>query len=136
MKHKVDDYTKKIISRCADMQAVWKALDEEYGQEQEIVNAVNDELKNLTSENCSTPEYIVKLRNFLPGLEDALKSVNGLEHLQTPDKVNVLVAKFDERTQYEWEYFKSKTTGKTYDRFFSFLLDRYDSSKSMIARLR
>ena len=50
--------------------------------------------------------------------------------------MNILVAKFDERTQYEWEYFKSKNTGKTYDRFFNFLLDRYDCSKSMIARLQ
>ena len=76
----------------------------------------------------------MKLRNFLPGLEEALKSVNGLEHLQTPDKVNYLVEKFDERTQYDWEYFKSKSTGRTYERFFNFILDRYDSCKSTIAR--
>ena len=112
MKYKVDTYTKKIISCCKDMTEVWDALDKEYGQEQEVVNAVNIELKSLKSDLCSTPEYIVKLRNFLPGLEEALKSVNGLEHLQTPDKVNYLVENFDERTQYDWEYFKIKATGK------------------------
>ena len=51
-------------------------------------------------------------------------AVNGLEHLKTPDKVDFLVEKFDERTQHEWEYFRSKQGGKTYDRFFTFLLDR------------
>ena len=116
------------------MDQVWDVLDKEYGQEQEVVNAVNTELKLLKSDTCSTAEYIVKLRNFLPGLEDALKSVNGLEHLQTPDKVNYLIEKFDERTLYDWEYFKSKSSGRTYDRFFDFLLDRYDSCKSTIAR--
>ena len=78
------------------MVQVWEALDMEYGQEQEVVNAVNRELKILKSDTCSTAEYIVKLRNFLPGLEEALKSVNGLEHLQTPDKVNYLIEKFDD----------------------------------------
>ena len=123
MKQKVDSYTKKIVSRCKDMQEVWDALNKEYGQEQEVVNAVNLELKQLMSEACSTPEYIVKLRNFLPGLEEALESVDGLEHLTTPDKVNYLVEKFDERTQYDWEYWKSKDTGKTYDRFKRLILD-------------
>ena len=118
------------------MQAVWEALDQEYGQEQEVVNAVNSELKILKSALGSTPEYIINLRNSLPGLEETLKSVNGLEHLQTPDKVNLLVEKFDERYQHEWEYFRSKSTGSTYERFFKFLLDRYDSCKSIIARQR
>ena len=78
----------------------------------------------------------MKLRNELPGLELALESVNGLEHLQSPDKVNLLVSKFDERTFYEWEYFKSKTPGKMYDRFFAFILDRYDSCRSITAHRR
>ena len=88
MKFKVDSHTKLIISRCTNMTEVWKALDDEYAQEQEVVNDVNEELKSLRSAVCSTPEYIVKLRNHL---EEALKSVGGLEHLQTPDKVNILV---------------------------------------------
>ena len=75
MKYKVDDYTKKIISQCTDMVQVWEALDMEYGQEQEVVNAVNRELKILKSDTCSTAEYIVKLRNFLPGLEEAWKKL-------------------------------------------------------------
>ena len=80
MKQKVDPYTKKIISRCKDMNDVWDALDKEYGQEQEVVNAVNLELKQLRSEACTTPEYIVKLSNYLPRLEEALEAVDGLEH--------------------------------------------------------
>ena len=113
LKFKVDLHTKRIVSRCKNMAEVWEALDHEYAQELEVVNA----------EVSTTPEYIVKLRNYLPGLEDTLKSVNGLEHLQTPDKVNRLVEKFDERTQHDWEYYKSKSSGKTWDRFFSFILD-------------
>ena len=136
MKLKVDDFTRKVISRCHNMKDVWDALDHEYGQEMEVVNAVNTELQALQSEVCSTAEYIVKLRNHLPGLEDSLKVVDGLDHLQTPDKVNILVAKFDERTLYDWEIFKSTTSGKTYDRFFAFICARYDSSRSTIARLR
>ena len=136
MKFKVDAHTKIILSRCKNMTEVWEALDNEYGQEQEVVNAVNAELKLLKSEVCSTPEYIVKLRNHLPSLEEALNSVGGLEHLQTPDKVNLLVENFDERTQYDWEYYKSKASGRTYDRFFNFILDRYDSCRSTIARLK
>ena len=137
IKLKVDAYTKKIISRCKDMAEVWESLDTEYAEEQEVVNAVNAELQKLRSDVCSTPEFIVKLRNHLPGLEETLKAVNGLEHLKTPDKVNYLVEKFDERTQYEWEYFRSKeTAGTTYDRFFNFILDRYNSCRSMIARQR
>ena len=88
MKRKVDMHTRKIIQRCNDMTEVWAELDKEYGQEQEVVNAVDAELKLIIAEECTTDEFIVKLRNFLPGLEDALKSVDGLEHLQTPSVVN------------------------------------------------
>ena len=98
------------------------------------MNAVNHELRRLKSESCSTSQYIVNLRNSLPNLEEALLAVNGLEHLKTPDKVDFLVEKFDERTQHEWEYYRSKQSGKTYDRFFAFLLDRYDSCRSTVAR--
>ena len=83
------------------MTEVWEALDHEYGQEMEVVNAVNAELRQLVSLPCSTEEFIVNLRNYLPGLEETLQSVNGLEHLQTPDKVNLLVEKFDDRTQHD-----------------------------------
>ena len=134
MKFKVDNHTKMILTRCNDMNEVWDALDKEYGQEQEVVNAVNHELRRLRSEPCSTSQFIVNLRNSLPNLEEALMAVNGLEHLKTPDKVDFLVEKFDERTQHEWEYFRSKQDGKTYDRFFAFLLDRYDSCRSTVAR--
>lgn len=134
MKFKVDDHTKRIISRCNNMSEVWSSLDEEYAQEQEVVNAVNSTLRKLRSEAGSTPEYIVTLRNYIPGLETALTSVHGLEHLQTPDKVDFLVEKFDDLTQREWEYYRSKNTGKTWDRFFNFILDRYPSCRSMIAR--
>ena len=81
------------------MTEAWKALDDEYAQEEEVVNAVNKQLKKLKLEECNTPEYIVSLRNHLPVLEAALDSVKGLEHLQTPDKVNFLVEKFDSLTQ-------------------------------------
>ena len=135
MKYKVDPHTKRILSRCKNMTDVWNALDHEYGQEMEVVNAVNAELRQLVSLPCSTEEFIIKLRNYLPGLEETLESVNGKEHLQTPDKVNLLVEKFDDRTQHDWEYFKSKNTGTTYDRFFLFILDRYDSCRSTMARI-
>ena len=135
MKFKVDSHTKLILSRCKDMEAVWVALDEEYGQEREVVNAVNHELHRLRSQECTTPQFIVNLRNALPTLEEALSAVDGLEHLKTPDKVDFLVEKFDERTQHEWEYYRSKGSGKTYDRFFAFLLDRYDSCRSTTARI-
>ena len=80
MKLKVDIHTRRILTRCKDMTEVWKALDEEYGQEQEVVNAVNHELRRLRSEVCTTPQFIVNLRNILPGLEESLTTVDGLEH--------------------------------------------------------
>ena len=135
LKFKVDGHTKRIISRCRSMSEVWVALDNEYAQEEEIVNAVNAQLKLLKSTECSTSEYIVNLRNHIPVLESALESVNGLEHLQTPDKVNFLVEKFDSLMQRNWEYFKIKKTGKTWDRFFAFILDTYHACRSTIARL-
>ena len=136
IKLKVDTETRRIISRCKTMFEVWSALDTEYAQEQEVINAVDEELKALRSIDCSTAEYIVKLRNHLPNLEDALREVDGLEHLHSPERVNRMVEKFDERTVHEWEYFRSKTTGTTYKRFFDFLLDRYDAARSSIARLK
>ena len=136
LKFKVDSHTKRIISRCRTMTEVWAALDNEYAQEEEIVNAVNAQLKKLKSADCSTSEYIVSLRNHIPVLESALESANGLEHLQTPDKENFLVDKFDSLMQRDWEYYKSKNSGKTWDRFFAFILDRYDACRSTIARLR
>ena len=136
LKFKVDPHTRRIISRCNNMTEAWKALDDEYAQEEEVVNAVNKQQKKLKLEECNTPEYIVSLRNHLPVLEAALDSVKGLEHLQTPDKVNFLVEKFDSLTQRDWEYFKSKNSGRTWDRFFSFILDRYDACRSTIARMR
>ena len=93
IKHKVDQKTRRIISRCNSMKDVWEALDKEYAQEEEVIIAVNEELKNLTSSNCTVSEYIVELRNYLPGLEEALKSVNGLDHLCSPDRVNLLLTK-------------------------------------------
>ena len=134
IKYKVDSDTKQLISRCSTMEEVWQVLDAEYAQEQEVINAVNIELHRLKSIECSIPEYIVKLRNYLPSLEEALKAVNGLDHLQSPDRVNLLTQKFDERTLHEWDYFRSKSSGTTYERFFKFLVDRYDASKSSIAR--
>ena len=46
----MDPYTKKIILWCKDMKELWDALDVEYGQVQEVVNAINLELKQLRSE--------------------------------------------------------------------------------------
>ena len=97
---------------------------------------MDEELRTLKSTECSTPQYIVNLRNYLPTLEEALRGVNGLEHLCSPDRVHFLAAKFDERTMYDWEYFRSKNSGTTYERFFKFLVDRYDASRTTIARLK
>ena len=80
-----------------------------------------------------TAEYIVELRNNLPTLEDALKGVNGLEHLCSPERVHFMVDKFDERTIFDCEYFRSKSTGTTYEKCVAFLLDRYDAARSFIA---
>ena len=77
MKFKVDPHTKRILSRCKTMVEVWENLDLEYAQEQEVVNAVSQELHKLRSKDNTTAEYIVDLRSFLPGLEDSLRSVNG-----------------------------------------------------------
>ena len=136
IKLKVNDQAKRIISRCNSMKEVWETLDLEYAQEQEVINAVDAELKVLRLKVCSTPEYIVDLRNYLPCLEEALRSVSGLEHLTSPSRVDFMAAKFDELTMRDWEYFRTKTTGTTYARFFEFLKDRYESSRSTIARLR
>ena len=65
-----------------------------------------------------------------------MKAVDGFEHLCSPARVNFLAEKFDDRTMHEWEYFRSKAKGTTYVRFFDFLLDRYDASRSSIARLK
>ena len=133
---KVDERTRRLISRHETMAEIWKALDAEYAQEQEVINAVNEELIKLCSVKQSTAEYIVELRNQLPNLEDVLKEVDGTEYLQSPDRVNFMVSKFDERTLHEYEYFRCKEKGTTYQRFFNFLLDRYDSSRASIARLK
>ena len=136
IKLKVDTETRRIITRCKTMSEIWDALDIEYAQEQEVINAVDQELRCLKGLKCNTAEYIVKLRNHLPNLEDALNEVGGVEHLHSPDRVNFLAERFDERTMYEWEYFRSKNTGDTYSRFFRFLLDRYDACRSSIARIK
>ena len=65
-----------------------------------------------------------------------MKSVNGLEHLCSPDRVHYLAAKFDERTMYDWELFRPTSSGTTYKRFFNFLVSRYEASKSIVARLK
>ena len=134
IKLKVDDRTRRIISSCNTMKEVWENLDAEYAQEQEVINTVNVELNKLRSMEITTAQYIVELRTQLPILEDVLQEVKGVEHLHSPDRVNFLVEKFDERTLYNWEYFYSKNEGATYKRFFNFLLDRYAASRSSIAR--
>ena len=88
--YKVDTAIHRMISRCSNMSKVWEVLDAEYAQEQEVINAVDIELYQLISSECSIPEYIVMLRNHLPTFEEALKAVNGLDHLQSPDRVNLL----------------------------------------------
>ena len=116
------------------MTEVWGVLDTEFAQEQEVINAVDEGLNKLLSLNCSVPEYIVKLRNHLPNLEAALEAVDGLDHLQSPDRVKILISRFDERTLLDWDYFRSKSSGPTYSRFFKFLVDRYDACRSTVAR--
>ena len=64
------------------------------------------------------------------------EAVDGLEYLKTPDKVNYLIEKFDDRTLYDWEYFKSKSSGRTYDRFFNFILDCYDNDSEHRATIK
>ena len=134
IKHKVNPETRLLISQCSTMVEVWKILDVECANEQDVLNAVDIQINKLKSMDCSIPEYIVKLRRYLPYLEEALKGVDGLDYLQSPDRVNLLLQKFDERTLHEWDYFRSKSKGSTYERFFKFLLDRYDASKSCMAR--
>ena len=107
IKFKVDDDTRRIITRCKTMTEVWGVLDTEFAQEQEVINAVDEELNKLLSLNCSVPEYIVKLRNHLPNLEAALEAVDGLDHLQSPDRVKILISRFDECTLLECENFPS-----------------------------
>ena len=75
--------------------------EKEFAKEEKVIIAVNAELKNLMSMTGSVPEYIVKLRNYLPVLEEALKAVNGLNHLYSPDRVNLLLNKLDDRTLHE-----------------------------------
>ena len=87
------------------------------------MNAVNYELSRLKSESCSTSQYIVNLWNSLLNLEEPLLLVNGLEHLKTLDKVDFLVEKFDERTQHEWEYYRSKQSGHMTDFLLFFSID-------------
>ena len=136
IKLKVNEETKRILSRCNTMKEVWEALDLEFAQEQEVINAVDSELKSFRTLNISTPEHIVKLKINLSCLEEALKGVKGLEYLCNPDRVNYMANKFDERTMYDWEYFRSKAKGSTYERFTAFLQDRYDVSRNMIARMK
>ncbi len=50
--------------------------------------------------------------------------------------MNYLCSKFDDRTLHDWDYFRSKASGSTYERFFKFLVDRYDAAKSSIARAK
>ena len=134
IKYKVDSETRCIITRCSTMQEVWDALDAEFAQEQEVVNAVDSELKTLRLMDCSVPEYIVKLKNHLPNLEKALKSVDGFDHLSSPARVEYLASKFDTMTLKDWDYFKAHHKGSTYDRFVAFLEDQYNACKSSIAR--
>ena len=75
IKFKVDTETRQLISRCNTMAEVWKVLDNEYAQEEEVVNAVDAKLRNIRLMDCTVPEYIVKLRNYLPTLEVALNFV-------------------------------------------------------------
>ena len=58
--HKIDTKTRRITACCGDtMGKVWTALDKEFIQEQEVIIAVNVELKNLIAVECSVHEYIV-----------------------------------------------------------------------------
>ena len=74
------------------------------------------------------------LKNYLPNLEQALNAVGGIEHLHSPERVNYLCTKFDWHTLHDWDYFRSKATGNTYERFYLFLTEQYDAAKSSIAR--
>ena len=81
IKYKVDSDTRRIISRCETMEDLWKVLDLEFAQEQEVINAVDEELGKLLQQDCSVEEYIVKLCNHLPNLELALNAVEDRDHL-------------------------------------------------------
>ena len=41
IKYKVDNDTRRIISRCETMEDVWKVFDLEFAQEQKVINAVD-----------------------------------------------------------------------------------------------
>ena len=94
----------------------WSALVKDFAQEEEVIITVNAELNSLISAESSVAECIVELRNYLPVLEEALKAVNELDHLCSPDRVSLLLLKFDERTLHEWDYFCTKNTWPTYQK--------------------
>ena len=58
IKHKVDTKTRHIIARCDTMDKVWTALDKQFAKEEEMIIAVNVELKNLLAAEFSVPEHI------------------------------------------------------------------------------
>ena len=118
------------------MEDLWNVLDLEFSQEQEVINATDDKLGKLLQQDCPVEEHIVQLRNHLPNLESALNAVEGLDNLQSPDRVNILVYKFDERTLHDLDCFRCKSRGSTYDCFFNFLVDSHDACRSPVARAK
>ena len=84
------------------MAEVWYVLDTKFAKEQEVINVVDEELSKLPNLNCTVPKYIIKKsRNHLPNLEPALQAVDGLDHFQYPDCVNVLISRFDDRNLHD-----------------------------------
>ena len=53
IKHRVDQETRKIITRYNTMEEVWEVLDSKFAQEQDVGNVVDVELNNLVLLDCS-----------------------------------------------------------------------------------
>ena len=124
IKYKVNAETRLLISRCNTMEEGAKLLDNDYAQEEKVVNSVSAKLKSICLMECSVPEYKVKLGNYISNLEVALRSVNGFEQFFAPTQVEYLAPKFYPNTLKDWNYLKAHNKGSTtYERFPSFLQD-------------
>ena len=55
IKHKVDTKTRRIIACCDTMEKVWTAQDKDFAPQEEVITALNEELKNLIAVECSVP---------------------------------------------------------------------------------
>ena len=93
---------KNIVENISDVKKIWERLHDRFGNEQDIVNTVLEEVNNLSTPKNNPDQGFVNLVNTIEkGLQD-LEIIGAEEEIMNTYTVNLLEGKISKRVLSKW----------------------------------